>query len=159
MGQAQGQDGRSARCIALVGPYLSGKTTLLEAILARTGAISRQGSIADKNTVGDASQEAREHGMSVERSERLFRELAHQDPGNARQQAWRGTFDPMDLVYTPVKLAIYELREDVRAATEARGETFRLREFHDELLSYGAAPIPAIREAMLGPAAGPPLIR
>ena len=37
MGQAQGQPARSARCIALVGPYLSGKTTLLEAILARTG--------------------------------------------------------------------------------------------------------------------------
>lgn len=57
---------RSARCIALVGPYLSGKTTLLEAILARTGTISRQGTIADKNTVGDASSEARDHGMSVE---------------------------------------------------------------------------------------------
>ena len=27
------------RCIALVGPFQSGKTTLLEAILARTGAI------------------------------------------------------------------------------------------------------------------------
>ena len=66
MGQAQGQDGRSPRCIALVGPYLSGKTSLLEAILARTGAIGRQGTVADKNTVGDASQEARDHGMSVE---------------------------------------------------------------------------------------------
>src|SRR5260370_233312 len=30
------------RCIALVGPFQSGKTTLLEAILARTGAIQRQ---------------------------------------------------------------------------------------------------------------------
>ena len=39
-----------SRCIALVGPYLSGKTTLLEAILARTGAIQRAGSVADKNT-------------------------------------------------------------------------------------------------------------
>ena len=38
-----------SRCIALVGPYLSGKTTLLEAILARTGAVTRQGSVADKN--------------------------------------------------------------------------------------------------------------
>ena len=66
MGQAQGQPARSARCIALVGPYLSGKTTLLEAILARTGAIGRQGTMAAKNTVGDASQEARHHGMSVE---------------------------------------------------------------------------------------------
>ena len=43
------------RCIALVGPFASGKTTLLEAILARTGAITRQGTIAEKNTVGDAS--------------------------------------------------------------------------------------------------------
>ena len=66
MGQAQGQPARSARCIALVGPYLSGKTTLLEAILARTGAIPRQGTMAAKNTVGDASDEARHHGMSVE---------------------------------------------------------------------------------------------
>ena len=66
MGQAQGQPARSARCIALVGPYLSGKTTLLEAILARTGAIGRQGSTAAQNTVGDASEEARHHGMSVE---------------------------------------------------------------------------------------------
>jgi elongation factor G len=66
MGNAQGQPARSARCIALVGPYLSGKTTLLEAILARTGAITRQGSMADGNTVGDASEEARHHGMSVE---------------------------------------------------------------------------------------------
>ncbi len=57
---------RSARCIALVGPYLSGKTTLLEAILAHTGAVTRQGTILDKNTVGDAAQEARSHGMSVE---------------------------------------------------------------------------------------------
>jgi elongation factor G len=66
MGQAQGQPARSARCIALVGPYLSGKTTLLETILARTGAITRQGSTAGGNSVGDASAEARHHGMSVE---------------------------------------------------------------------------------------------
>lgn len=57
---------RSSRCIALIGPYLSGKTTLLEAILARTGAIPRQGTIQDKSTVGDSSPEARDHGMSVE---------------------------------------------------------------------------------------------
>ena len=54
------------RCIALVGPFASGKTTLLEAILARTGAITRQGTIAERNTVGDASPEARAHQMSVE---------------------------------------------------------------------------------------------
>jgi elongation factor G len=49
-----------------VGPYLSGKTTLLEAILFRTGAINRQGKVSDGTTLGDASPEARAHGMSVE---------------------------------------------------------------------------------------------
>src|SRR5207302_5882373 len=54
------------RCIALVGPFQSGKTTLLEAILARTGVIQRQGTADAGNTVGDASKEARHHKMSVE---------------------------------------------------------------------------------------------
>src|SRR6202451_1865531 len=54
------------RCVALVGPFQSGKTTLLEAILARTGAIQRQGTIEAGNTVGDSGAEARHHRMSVE---------------------------------------------------------------------------------------------
>ena len=54
------------RCIALVGPFQSGKTTLLEAILSRTGAIARQGTVEAGTTVGDASKEARHHKMSVE---------------------------------------------------------------------------------------------
>jgi len=57
---------RGPRCIALVGPFQSGKTTLLEAILARTGAIQRQGMVDAGTTVGDASKEARHHKMSVE---------------------------------------------------------------------------------------------
>jgi elongation factor G len=59
---------KGPRCIALVGPFQSGKTTLLEAILARTGAIQRPGSVDAGNTVGDASPEARAHKMSVELS-------------------------------------------------------------------------------------------
>lgn len=66
MGQANGDAPRGPRCIALIGPYLSGKTTLLEAILARTGVLTRQGKVAEGNTLGDASPEARAHGMSVE---------------------------------------------------------------------------------------------
>ena len=56
------------RCIALVGPFQSGKTTLLEAILARTGAIQRQGAVDAGTSVGDSSKEARHHRMSVELS-------------------------------------------------------------------------------------------
>jgi elongation factor G len=48
-----------------VGPFQSGKTTLLEAILARTGAIPRAGSVDAGSSVGDASPEARHHKMSV----------------------------------------------------------------------------------------------
>src|ERR1035438_6370675 len=69
-----GQDGtgpnviknKGPRCIALVGPFQSGKTTLLEAILARTGAVQRQGAVDAGTSVGDASKEARQHKMSVE---------------------------------------------------------------------------------------------
>jgi elongation factor G len=48
-----------------VGPFQSGKTTLLEAILARTGAIPRAGSVDAGTSVGDASAEARHHKMGV----------------------------------------------------------------------------------------------
>ena len=59
---------KGPRCIALVGPFQSGKTTLLEGILARTGAIARQGTVEAGSTVGDGSAEARHHKMSVELS-------------------------------------------------------------------------------------------
>jgi len=61
-----GKRATGPRCVAIVGPFQSGKTTLLEAILARTGAIARQGTVEAGNTVGDASKEARHHKMSVE---------------------------------------------------------------------------------------------
>ena len=66
--RANGNRPKGPRCIALVGPFQSGKTTLLEAILARTGAIQRQGSVEAGTTIGDNSKEARHHAMSVELS-------------------------------------------------------------------------------------------
>ncbi len=67
-GNGNGTSPKGPRCIALVGPFQSGKTTLLEAILARTGAIPRQGTVEAGTAVGDASKEARAHHMSVELS-------------------------------------------------------------------------------------------
>lgn len=58
--------GSGPRCVALVGPYLSGKTTLLEAMLTATGAVNRKGSVKEGNMVGDASAVARKRQMSVE---------------------------------------------------------------------------------------------
>jgi elongation factor G len=54
------------RCAALVGPYLSGKTTLLESLLFVTGAVSRKGTVKEGNTVGDSAPEARARKMSAE---------------------------------------------------------------------------------------------
>ena len=54
------------RNVAIVGPYLSGKTTVLESLLFVTGAVTRKGKVQDRNTVGDASAEARDRQMSVE---------------------------------------------------------------------------------------------
>src|SRR5258708_31166926 len=63
-----GQDVRSPGgpgCMGLVGAFQSGKTTLLEAILARTGAIRHAGSVDAGTSFGDASPEARHHKMGV----------------------------------------------------------------------------------------------
>jgi uncharacterized protein (DUF885 family) len=96
-------------------------------------------------------------GMTVAESERLFREQAFQDPGNARQQAARGTFDPGYLNYTLGKLMIRKLREEW---TASRGGRAAWKQFHDTLLSYGGPPLPLVRAAMLAgteAAALPPL--
>ncbi|MGL5033603.1 MAG: elongation factor G, partial [Microcystaceae cyanobacterium] len=54
------------RNVAIVGPYSSGKTTLLESILFLTKTITRKGSVKEGNTVSDNSPEAKERQMSVE---------------------------------------------------------------------------------------------
>ena len=66
MGKRAGERRTGPKCIAIVGPFASGKTTLLEAVLARTGAIPKQNTVASGQTVGDSSAEARSHAMSVE---------------------------------------------------------------------------------------------
>ena len=93
-------------------------------------------------------------GMTVAQSEALFRDKAFQDPGNSRQQAARGTFDPGYGNYTLGKLMIRKLRDDW---TANRGGRAAWQSFHDEFLAHGSPPIPAIRKVMLGPDAGPPL--
>jgi elongation factor G len=57
---------RGHRCAVLVGPYLSGKTTLLEAMLHSSGTTQRRGSVRDGTSVGDHVAEARARQMSTE---------------------------------------------------------------------------------------------
>ena len=94
-------------------------------------------------------------GMSVETSQRMFAELAYLDPGNAQQQALRGTYDPGYFVYTLGKLIIMKMREDW---TAERGGRAAWKEFHEKLLSYGSAPLPVLRKAMMAPDDPGPLL-
>lgn len=57
---------RAARTIALVGPAGTGKTSLAEALLYASGAITRAGSVEAGTSTGDASPEARSRGGSTE---------------------------------------------------------------------------------------------
>ncbi len=66
MGKRSGERSTGPKCVAIVGPFASGKTSLFEALLARTGAIPKQAVTGSGNTVGDHSPEAKAHKMSVE---------------------------------------------------------------------------------------------
>lgn len=90
-------------------------------------------------------------GMTLAECERLFRERALADAGNARQQAARGTYDPAYLNYTLGKLMIMKLRADWVAKQPARDDPkAHWRAFHDTFLGFGGPPIPLVRAAMLG---------
>lgn len=86
-------------------------------------------------------------GMTMAQSEQMFKDKAFQDPGSARQQAARGTYDPAYLNYTLGKLMIMQLRQDWVAKHPG---TDALKAFHDQFLSYGGPPIPLVRAQMLG---------
>ena len=97
-------------------------------------------------------------GMTLAESDKLFRDSAFSDPGNARQQAARGTYDPAYLNYTLGKLMIRKLRTDwvakqtgATAGTDAPSDQVKYwQAFHDKFLSYGGPPIPLVRKYMLG---------
>jgi len=84
--------------------------------------------------------------MTQEDSRGMFRNECHQDEGNARQQAARGTYDPGYLNYTMGKLLIRRLRDDY---VRSRGGRRGWKAFHDRFLSYGGPPVPLVRQQMM----------
>ena len=84
--------------------------------------------------------------MTVDEATRFFVDNAYMAEHPARREALRGTFDPGYLNYTLGKLMILKLREDYR---RERNGGYSLREFHDQLLSYGAPPLPLLRDVLL----------
>lgn len=93
-------------------------------------------------------------GMSVDEATRFFMDHAYMAELPARREAMRGTFDPGYLNYTLGKLMILKLRGDYR---REQGPAYSLKGFHDRLLSYGAPPLPLLRETMLNSPGNMPL--
>ncbi|MHC1559746.1 elongation factor G [Actinomycetospora sp. C-140] len=69
-------DPAALRSVAIVGPMASGKTTLIEELLAATGTIPRAGSVTAGTTVTDHDPDARRQQRSVAPS---VASLAHRD--------------------------------------------------------------------------------
>lgn len=91
------------------------------------------------------------YGMHVESTglqacEQMFVEQAFQNPGMARQQAARGTYDPNYFSYTLHKLLIRQLRDKV---VTQEGSPKDWKAFHDQLLALGAPPTPLAARYLL----------
>ncbi len=56
------------RNVALVGHQGAGKTSLVEALLYNTGAITRLGRVEERNTVSDWDEDEKERGLSLSTS-------------------------------------------------------------------------------------------
>lgn len=92
--------------------------------------------------------------MTLSEAQHLFEEKALMRPVAARKEAERAVFDPGYLFYTLGKFQIRELRARLerlaseRASRSGNGSGFSLYDFHNELLSYGTAPVRIIADLM-----------
>jgi uncharacterized protein (DUF885 family) len=91
----------------------------------------------------------REHtqGMSIDDATKFFESNAFMAPETARREALRGTVDPLYGYYTLGKLELLKLRDDYR---KSAGSSYKLKTFHDLLLSRGDPPIAIARKIVLG---------
>jgi uncharacterized protein (DUF885 family) len=85
-------------------------------------------------------------GMEEDEAIALLREQAFQEVSEATQKWRRLTLSQVQLTsYFSGYAEIYEFRERLKAE---QGEDFNLRDFHNEFLSYGSAPVAVIVELM-----------
>jgi uncharacterized protein (DUF885 family) len=90
-------------------------------------------------------------GMTVDEATKLFETQGHQPHAIALQEAKRGAGDPLYGYYTMGKLMILKLRRDYE---QQRGAAYSLQKFHDAFIALGPLPLPLVRKALLGAAAG-----
>ncbi len=86
-------------------------------------------------------------GMTIEESKEMFIKNGFMDSATAQRQANHGMIDPSYLNYAMGKLMINKLRNDWISKNVQNNSW---KKFHDLFLSFGSAPIPLIRKAMMG---------
>jgi uncharacterized protein (DUF885 family) len=91
-------------------------------------------------------------GMTIEQAQDMFEKEAYQPAPVAESEAKRGTSDATYGYYTMGKLMILKLRQDYKAKM---GDSYSLKDFHDEFIRLGPLPLPLIRKAMLGETGNP----
>jgi len=96
-------------------------------------------------------------GMDEASALDLLTRQAFQTEQEAREKWRRVQLTSVQLTsYFAGYSAISALREERQ---QALGQDFDLKAFHEQFLSYGSAPVPLIRELMMGPAARPQTVR
>ena len=83
---------------------------------------------------------------TVKQAARFFVDQAGQEPANADEEAYRGTYNPTYLYYTMGKLMVYQLRKDF---ARERGANYTLKSFHDTFVRQGGIPLAMIRKIMV----------
>ncbi len=85
--------------------------------------------------------------MTMEQATDFFVNEGYQSRSVGALEVKRGTADATYLYYTLGKLEILKLRADLQ---KKQGPAFTLQGFHDAFMKQGGAPIPIVREALLG---------
>jgi len=85
--------------------------------------------------------------MTMAQATDFFVNEGYQSRSIGELEVKRGTADALYLYYTLGKLEILKLRADVE---KKQGKAFSLQQFHDAFMRQGGAPIPIVRQALLG---------
>jgi len=87
------------------------------------------------------------HKMSFNQAVNMLVDVAKLEKINAIAEVKRYTYTPTQpMTYIMGKIEILKLRDDLK---KLRRESFNLKKFHDQLLSYGTIPVQMVRERML----------
>jgi uncharacterized protein (DUF885 family) len=86
-------------------------------------------------------------GMTIDQATAFFAANAYMGREPSYREAVRGTGDPLYGYYTLGKLMILKLRADYQAK---QAGSYKLSQFHDELLSHGDPPLYFSRKFLLG---------